>query len=1533
MGPGPQPLSPLACGLFAEESIKGLTRRAEREYRQHWIRLGVCLTHHNLLCTMGRDGLLIKSSAFLLLLFFLPEDASPATEPQYMVLLPFLIHTDSPEKVCVQLTHLNESVTLSTTLEYQGENRSLIDDVVSEKDVFTCIPFSLPKSSSWSSVAFLTVTVKGATLQFRSRKSMLVKNYDSLVFIQTDKPVYKPGQTVLFRIVSLDKDFRPLNETFPLVYIEDPKQNRLYQWTKAELNMGLIELVFSLTSEPIQGTYRVVVQKASGKTVQHPFSVEEYVLPKFEVTVKMPKVITILDERLKVTVCGLYTFGKPVPGLVSFRVCRKFKQPAATCYGEEAKAVCDEFSEQTDNYGCISEMVKTKLFQLKRNGYENKLHVEAKIKEEETGVELTGTSFSEITTTITKITFENSDTHYKPGIPFFGQVKLVDASGAPIANELVRISLQGAEGGNYTTDEEGKAQFTLNTSKLNLDSVGIRATHKTQPYCYDHSWVVPYYEDGYLQLKRFYSPSNSYLKIEPNSKTLSCGSSTEVRVHYVITPEAIGEQKKIVFHYLVMAKGIIKQEGTHILDLDQENASGIFLLQLPVQADIAPVAQMFVYTTSPSRELIADSTKFNVEKCFRNKVDLSFSSSEGLPSSDAHLLFRASPNSLCALRAVDKSVLLMKPEADLSASSVYSLLPVTELHDYRHGSDVLLEDPLEDCVPVKKIVLDGITYSPVVEMSEDTYSILKGMGLKVFTNTRVRKPWYCSTESYMPAGLGLGAPSVMSGAPMHAMRISGSRADRLNPTSATPELLTETVRKYFPETWIWILVPISSEGNADLGVPIPDTITEWKANAFCTSADTGFGLSPTVTLRAFQPFFVELTMPYSVVRGESFTLKATVFNYLTTCIRVSVTLAQSTHFLATLVEKEEESYCLCENGRKTVAWLVTPKSLGQVEFSVSTEALQNKQPCGNTIVETPEKGRKDTVIRQLLVEPEGVEKEMAHNSVLCVKGVPVKEEFFLLLPSNVVQDSGRAYFSVLGDIMGTAMQNLHQLLQMPFGCGEQNMVLFAPNIYVLDYLNKTGQLSEEVKSKATGYLVSGYQRQLNYKHPDGSYSTFGPRYGQPGNTWLTAFVLKSFAQARPHIFIDEKHIQDALVWLSYKQKENGCFRSSGTLLNNAMKGGVDNEVSLTAYITIALLEIPLPVTHSVVRNALFCLEMAAGEKENHVYTKALMAYAFALAGREEKRKALLASLEREAVKKDGSVHWQRPGKEPEVALPHYRSRAPSAEVEMTSYVLLAHLTTQPAPSQEELSFAALIAKWISAQQNPNGGFSSTQDTVVALQALSLYGAVTYAKSGAASKVTLRSGGDFQQDFQVDPSNRLLLQRVPLPRVPGEYSTEVSGEGCVYVQTSLRYNVQPAQEDAPFMLHVYTVPETCADSRAHKVFDIGINVSYTGERNGSNMVIVDVKMLSGFIPVKSSVRKLGGHPLIERTEISTNHVLVYVEKLSSETLSFSFTVEQDIPVQGLKPAQVKVYDYYETDEFATQEYSAPCDTAGTEQGNA
>lgn len=68
-------------------------------------------------------------------------------------------------------------------------------------------------------------------------------------------------------------------------------------------------------------------------------------------------------------------------------------------------------------------------------------------------------------------------------------------------------------------------------------------------------------------------------------------------------------------------------------------ANGVFSLQLPVQADIAPVAQVLVYTTAPSSEVIADSTKFNIEKCFSNKVSVHFLSEQPSDCSMVKLIY------------------------------------------------------------------------------------------------------------------------------------------------------------------------------------------------------------------------------------------------------------------------------------------------------------------------------------------------------------------------------------------------------------------------------------------------------------------------------------------------------------------------------------------------------------------------------------------------------------------------------------------------------------------------------------------------------------------------------------------------------------------------------------------------------------------------------------------------------------------------------------------------------------------------------
>nr|XP_042714656.1 alpha-2-macroglobulin-like protein 1 [Chrysemys picta bellii] len=917
--------------------------------------------------------------------------------------------------------------------------------------------------------------------------------------------------------------------------------------------------------------------------------------------------------------------------------------------------------------------------------------------------------------------------------------------------------------------------------------------------------------------------------------------------------------------------------------------------------------------------MAADSARLQMAKCFPNKVKLAFSQDRALPGSELQLRVQAAPGSLCAVRAVDQSVLLMKPEAELSVDMVYKLLPNFPRGDYPEA----VREP-ESCYEPPRVITHhcralGPRYRcrrglrSWTPPQTDTYSLFKDAALKILTNTNTKKP--CEHGDLLIRHAVLALPVWRGPALSSLASVASAAGSPVSNARPVPEACTQEApapRAYFTETWLWDLVPVGEGGSKDVPVSVPDTITEWKAGMFCT-AEVGFGLSPTATFTAFKPFFVELVLPYSVIRGEAFALKATVFNYLRHCIKVRVTLAESAQFQVQAGEDGTYTSCLCADEGKTFQWEVTASSLGEVNVTVSTEALRTEELCGTEVAVVPAQGRVHTVIKTLLVQPGGILEEKVHSSLLCQEA---SEEISLQLPANVLAGSERAHVTVLGDIMGTALQNTEHLLAMPYGNGEENMVRFAHNIYIQQYLEKSGQLSPEIRDKAKGFLQSGYQDELLYKHNDGSYSA-SRKSNATGNTWLTAFVLKSFGQARPYISIDEKHLEDALRWLQRRQRKTGCFRSVGKLLNNALQGGVVDELSLSAYITAALLELGQPLTDPMLTRALQCLRESS---TSDLYTQALLAYAFGLAGSTELRDTLLQRLAQHSFSDGEQLHWQRKVK----ALPSpYGNQAPSAEVEMTAYVLLAYLSL-PNVSAADMTTAAQIVRWLSKQQNLYVGFISTQDTVVALQALAKYAALTYSTSGAVS-VTVSSQAGARQQFHVENANRLVLQRAALQDIPGQYTVRASGKGCVFVQLTLRYNVPPPKSTVTFDLRVETEPKECTES-ARSRFSLVLHARYSGERPASNMAIIEAKLPSGYTPVKRSLRQLEKQPLVKRLEVQNDQVTLYLDQLTKEAASFTFSLEQDFPVKNLRAAPVRLYDYYKTGEHTEAEYSAPCGSA-------
>ena len=76
-------------------------------------------------------------------------------------------------------------------------------------------------------------------------------------------------------------------------------------------------------------------------------------------------------------------------------------------------------------------------------------------------------------------------------------------------------------------------------------------------------------------------------------------------------------------------------------------------------------------------------------------------------------------------------------------------------------------------------------------------------------------------------------------------------------------------------------------GERTMEVKVPDTITTWYANGLALSPSVGIGVAAPASVKAFQPFFISLSLPYSVIRGETVKIPATLFNYLDDCLVVS----------------------------------------------------------------------------------------------------------------------------------------------------------------------------------------------------------------------------------------------------------------------------------------------------------------------------------------------------------------------------------------------------------------------------------------------------------------------------------------------------------------------------------------------------------------------------------------------------------------------------------------------------------------------
>jgi alpha-2-macroglobulin len=140
-----------------------------------------------------------------------------------------------------------------------------------------------------------------------------------VVHTHTDRPIYRPGQTVFFKaVVRQDADAvlsLPASGTAVEVQVRDARDNRVRTIALATNEFGTVSGAFELAEGAMLGTYNLAISIAGDpESHRQPFKVEDYRRPDYEVVVRADRASYTVGDTMSVTVEARYLHGGPVAG-------------------------------------------------------------------------------------------------------------------------------------------------------------------------------------------------------------------------------------------------------------------------------------------------------------------------------------------------------------------------------------------------------------------------------------------------------------------------------------------------------------------------------------------------------------------------------------------------------------------------------------------------------------------------------------------------------------------------------------------------------------------------------------------------------------------------------------------------------------------------------------------------------------------------------------------------------------------------------------------------------------------------------------------------------------------------------------------------------------------------------------------------------------------------------------------------------------------------------------------------------------------
>ncbi|CAI5679597.1 unnamed protein product [Oreochromis niloticus] len=251
-------------------------------------------------------------------------------------------------------------------------------------------------------------------------------------------------------------------------------------------------------------------------------------------------------------------------------------------------------------------------------------------------------------------------------------------------------------------------------------------------------------------------------------------------------------------------------------------------------------------------------------------------------------------------------------------------------------------------------------------------------------------------------------------------------------------------------------------------------------------------------------------------------------------------------------------------------------------------------------------------------------------------------------------------------------------------------------------------------------------------------------------------------------------------------------------------------------------------------------------------------------------------------------------------------------LEATAYALLALVKTQ------NFEDARPVVRWFSQQQKVDGGYGSTQATIMIYQAVAEYWLHAHEPQYDLNVDIQLSGMPSPNKYYFNRDTYYATKTFKVNDINQNVTVTARGTGEATVTLVSRYYAKPKEHKSDcqdFTLSVELIPE---ETNTNDTYRLRIEVMYKNRDRDASMSILDIGLPFGFAVETRDLDLLstGRGRTISKYEIykalsERGSLIIYLDKVShTQPEEIAFRIKQKKGVGVLQPTAVTVYEYSE-----------------------